>query len=457
MKNQTDISLQKIPPHDLEAEQRVLGAIFKENSFITKALAIITSSDFYRGCHQKIFACMVKLFEISEVIDLLTIADGLRKAGELEICGGVKYLGQVEEAIPTATAIEYHSKIIKEKSIKRFLIKAGVNLIEKSYSDQEEAINIINEIQKQLLDINISRKDGSLKETKIVIGSAFDIIEKLYEKKTSFPGVSTGYKEIDKITSGLQKSDYILLAGRPGMGKTTLALDIAKNVAIKEKLPVAFFSLEMAQDSLGIKMICAQSKLSFQKIRSGYIGTTDWSSLTNAAGVLSDNNKIFIDDSPALTPLQILIRTQRLEMEIKRKVGLIIVDHLQLMRCDEKKSDNRNMEITYISRALKDLAKTMNVPLLVLSQLSRDMEKRGGGKRPLPSDLRDSGSLEQDADLIAFIYRDDFYNDDSDEKGIAEIIIAKQRMGPVGVCKIMFRKEIPCFENLATYPGEDLL
>lgn len=442
-----DISLKKLPPHDLEAERAVLGSIIRDNESIIKILDTLKNNDFYRSSNNKIFAAMVSLFEKSDPIDLLTLSDRLRKNEDLEVVGGVEYLSQLEETISTSTAISYYAGILKEKSAKRALLKTGYFLIEGAYSAHDEAREIIIKGSKSLTDISMSKAEKNFNDLKSIVNLSFEHIEAIHEKKALFTGIPTGFNRLDRVLCGLQREDLIIIAGRPSMGKTTLAVDISLHVALKEKKTVAFFSIEMGKVPVGIKLLCAHSGMSCQKIRGGNLEGNDWQSLTSSASALHENNLIFID-TQTNTPLQMRANIQKLSMQIKRPVDLVVVDYLGLMKSGNKQIENRYVEVSEITGALKSMAKEFNLPVIALAQLNRDFKNRPD-KRPLLSDLRESGSIEQDADTVVFIYRDDFYNKESEHQGIAEIIVAKQRMGPVCTTKLNFKKEIPRFENLA--------
>ena len=448
-----EISLHKLPPHNLEAEQSVLGAIFKSNDALPKALEIIQADDFYRGPHRKIFQAMMELFEMSEPIDLLILSDKLRKNKDLESVGGVEYLSLLEETVPTAAAITYHSKIIREKKILRDLINSGTEIVAKSYEDTDDVNHLLDECEKSIFDIAQKKIKKSFFDLKTIVKTSFESIETLFERKTLITGVPTGFKRFNEMTAGLQPSDLIIIAGRPSMGKTTFAVDIARHVGVVEKIPVAIFSLEMSKEQLGIKMLCSEGRVSSNKIRTGFLAKSDWPNLTSAAGKLSEA-PIFIDDSPGLTALDIRARARRLYAEQNKNIGLIIIDYLQLMR-GRGKIENRQLEISEITRALKELAKELNVPVVALSQLSRAVESREK-KIPQLSDLRESGSIEQDADVVVFLFREEVYKHDTEDAGIAEIIIGKQRNGPIGDFKVTFIKEYPRFENYAEMGGEGI-
>ncbi len=448
-----EISLHKLPPHNLEAEQSVLGAIFKSNDALPKALEIIQADDFYRGPHRKIFQAMMELFEMSEPIDLLVLSDKLRKNKDLESVGGVEYLSLLEETVPTAAAITYHSKIIREKKILRDLINSGTEIVTKSYEDTDDVNHLLDECEKSIFDIAQKKIKKSFFDLKTIVKTSFESIETLFERKTLITGVPTGFKRFNEMTAGLQPSDLIIIAGRPSMGKTTFAVDIARHVGVVEKIPVAIFSLEMSKEQLGIKMLCSEGRVSSNKIRTGFLSKSDWPNLTTAAGKLSEA-PIFIDDSPGLTALDIRARARRLYAEQNKNIGLIIIDYLQLMR-GRGKIENRQLEISEITRALKELAKELNVPVVALSQLSRAVESREK-KIPQLSDLRESGSIEQDADVVVFLFREEVYKHDTEDAGIAEVIIGKQRNGPIGDFKVTFIKEYPRFENYAEMGDEGI-
>ena len=448
-----EISLHKLPPHNLEAEQSVLGAIFKSNDALPKALEIIQADDFYRGPHRKIFQAMMELFEANEPIDLLILSDKLRKNNDLEAAGGVEYLSLLEETVPTAAAITYHSKIVREKKILRDLINSGTEIVTKSYEDTDDVNHLLDECEKSIFDIAQKKIKRSFFDLKTIVKTSFESIEVLFERKTLITGVPTGFTRFNEMTAGLQPSDLIIIAGRPSMGKTTFAVDIARHVGVVEKIPVAIFSLEMSKEQLGIKMLCSEGRVSSNKIRTGFLSKSDWPNLTTAAGKLSEA-PIFIDDSPGLTALDIRARARRLYAEQNKNIGLIIIDYLQLMR-GRGKIENRQLEISEITRALKELAKELNVPVVALSQLSRAVESREK-KIPQLSDLRESGSIEQDADVVVFLFREEVYKHDTEDAGIAEVIIGKQRNGPIGDFKVTFIKEYPRFENYAEMGDEGI-
>jgi len=449
MSSVADISLRKLPPYNEEAEQYVLGACFGSGDGFARALEIIELDDFYKTSHRKIFSAMQFLFEASEPIDILTVADRLRKSDGLDDAGGMDYLDFLEGLVPTSAAISHHSKIIREKKVLRDLIETATEIVASSYEDSEDAEEILDKAERSIFEISEKRSKRSFYSIKEIVKSSFDSIEKLFEKPGMVTGVETGFRELDQITSGLQPSDLVIIAGRPSMGKTSFALDIARFAACKRKVPTAIFSLEMSKEQLGLRMLCSEARVSSVKLRTGFLATSDWPNLTAAAGRVSEA-PIFIDDSPQLSTLDVRARARRLKAE--HSLGLVIIDYLQLMH-GSRKIESRQLEISEISRGLKGLAKELDVPIIALSQLSRAVESRTD-KRPLLSDLRESGSIEQDADVVAFIYRDEVYDSETAKSGIAEILIRKQRNGPIGDVELAFLKEFTRFENLAHHESE---
>lgn len=444
------ISFQKLPPQNLESEQCVIGAILLENESLPKSLEIIGEEDFYRESHRKIFSAMRELFEKNEPIDLMILTERLRKRSELEDVGGIEYLASLEEIIPTATNVVHHCKIIKEKAILRNLISVSNEIINKSYEDNEDVDSILDNAEKSIFEISEKKIRPAFVSIDKILKRSFDYIERLYDRKGMITGLSTGFRELDNLTTGLQSSDLIIIAGRPSMGKTSLAITIARNAAVESHIPVAIFSLEMSSEQIGIRMLCAEAKKDSTKLRTGYLSKSDWPDLTTAAGRLSES-PIFIDDTPALSILDIRARARRLQAE--HKIGLIVIDYLQLMKV-KGKVESRQLEISEITRSLKALAKELNLPVIALSQLSRAVEQRTH-KRPQLSDLRESGAIEQDSDLVLFVYREEAYEEDSENKGIAEVIIGKQRNGPIGTVKLAFLKEYAKFEKLSPLNEDD--
>lgn len=434
---------QALPPQNLQAEYNVLGAVFIDNDCIAKVLEVASVEDFYRSAHQKIFAAMVELFEKSEPMDLLTVSERLKKKKALEEVGGIDYLTYLEENTPTSARVTYHAIIVREKKILRELIKSATNIVTQSYEATGEVDEILDNAEKAIFLIAEKKVKAGFVPIKQIIHSSFEEIEKLYERKEFITGVPAGFTDLDAKTTGFQPSDLIIIAGRPSMGKTAFALNIARNAAVDGKASVAFFSLEMSKEQLGLRLLCAEARVDSGKAKTGFLGKEDWGRLTGAGGRMTDA-PIYIDDTPGLSVLDVRARSRRLMSE--KGLGMVIIDYLQLMR-GSGSAENRQLEISEMTRSLKGLAKELNVPLLVLSQLSRKPEERTD-KRPVLSDLRDSGAIEQDADVVLFVHREEFYKEDTDRAGIADIIIGKQRNGPTGTVELAFNKEITRFDNL---------
>ena len=444
----------KVPPQNIEAEQSVLGAILIENTALYKAIEIIGIDDFYKEAHKKIFLSMIELNEKNEAIDLVTLTEYLRKRSELDSVGGATYLSLLANTVPTAANIKYHSKIVYEKALLRNLINTATEIVSYGYENSRDIEELLDYAENAIFSISEKKIKPSFSAIKDIIKDSFETIERLSEKKERVTGIPTGFYDLDMLTSGFQASDLIIVAGRPSMGKTAFCLCIAQHAGIEKGQPVAIFSLEMAKEQLVIRMLCAEARVDSHKLRSGFLAKSDWPRLTTAAGRLSEA-PIFIDDSPGTSVLEMKAKARRLKAE--HGLSLIIVDYLQLMsgRGERRRggSDTREQEISEISRSLKALAKELSVPVIALSQLNRAVESRQD-KRPLLSDLRESGAIEQDADVILFIYREEVYKQTEENKGVAEIIIGKQRNGPVGVVKMAFIDKYTRFENLEKMHGD---
>jgi replicative DNA helicase len=436
---------QKLPPQSTEAEQSIIGALLLEKEALPKVLEILKPENFYREAHREVFQAMIKLFEQNEPLDLITLTECLRKLDKLEAVGGASYLASLTEQIPTAANVEYYAKIVKEKSILRKLIYSATEIVAKGYSKQEDVGEVLDFAEKSIFEIAEYQIKPSFSQLKEVLKGSFKTIEKLYEKKELVTGVPTGFTEIDRMTSGLQPSELIIIAGRPSMGKTALCLNMAHYAASDTRVPVAIFSLEMSKEQIALRMLCSEARVDAHKLRSGFLGESDWPKLTRAAGILSES-KIFIDDTPSLPVLEMRAKARRLKAE--HGLGMVIVDYLQLMR-GMGKMDNREQEISEISRSLKALAKEIQVPVVALSQLNRRVEDRAE-KRPMLADLRESGAIEQDADVILFLYRDEVYNPNSEARGTADVIIGKQRNGPTGEVRLTFLENYTRFENYSS-------
>ncbi|WP_449538264.1 replicative DNA helicase [Ferdinandcohnia sp. Marseille-Q9671] len=440
----SDIFADRIPPQNIEAEQAVLGAIFLEPSSLTLASELLIPEDFYRTAHQKIFDAMLNLSNKGEPVDLVTVTSELADAKILEEIGGVSYLSDLANSVPTAANIEYYAKIIEEKSILRRLIRTATGIATDGYSREDEVEALLSEAEKNIMEVANRKNAGAFQNIKDVLVQTYDNIETLHNRVGDITGIPTGFTELDKMTAGFQRNDLIIVAARPSVGKTAFALNIAQNVATKTDENVAIFSLEMGAEQLVMRMLCAEGNINAQNLRTGSLTPEDWSKLTMAMGSLS-NSGIYIDDTPGVRIGEIRSKCRRLKQE--SGLGMILIDYLQLIQGDGRSGENRQQEVSEISRSLKALARELKVPVIALSQLSRGVEQRQD-KRPMMSDIRESGSIEQDADIVAFLYRDDYYDKESENKNIIEIIIAKQRNGPVGTVSLAFVKEYNKFVNL---------
>jgi len=446
---ETDASSHKLPPQNIEAEQSVLGGVLIENEAVHKVMEILTAEDFYRDAHRKIYDALMDLAERDEPADLITLTNELRKKEHLDSVGGASYVTSLIDSVVTAANIEYYAKIVKEKAILRKLIDTSTEIITHSYEDRSDVEGLLDEAERAIFEISENRIKPSFYSIRDIVKQSFKTIERLYEKKELVTGVPSGYRDLDQRTAGFQPSDLIIVAGRPSMGKTAFCLNVAQYAAIEKRTPVAIFSLEMSKEQLVIRMLCSEAQVEGTRLRTGFLSESDWPRLTLAAGNLSDA-PIFIDDAAALSILELRAKARRLNAE--HGLGMIMIDYLQLMR-GRAKVESRQQEISEISRSLKALAKELNIPVIAVSQLSRRTEERQG-MRPQLSDLRESGAIEQDADVILFIYRDEVYNrsEDNPNRGKAEVIIGKQRNGPTGKIELAFLEKFTTFKEL--YKGE---
>ncbi len=432
--------LERIPPQNIDAEQSVIGAMLLDREAIYRVMKTLRPEDFYREGHRNIFEAMLLLNESGSPVDLITVSEELRQQGTLEKAGGVAYLASLAEMVPTSANVEFYARIVEEKALLRTLISLSTRIAGRGYDEGEEPEKLIAEAERMIMELGSRRVANAFFSIKDVFLDTFSHLEFLYNNRGNVTGVPTSFGDLDRLCSGLQPSDFIILAGRPSMGKTSLGLCIGYNAALKHDIPVAIFSLEMSKEQLAQRILCAEAKVDQHRIRSGDLDEEDWQKLHETAGRLA-KAPIYIDDSAAISIRQVRAKARQLKAE--KGLGLIVIDYLQMMQ-GSRRSENRQQEISEISRSLKGLAKELNIPVLALAQLSRSVEQRPN-KRPVMSDLRESGSLEQDADLIMFIYRDEYYNPESEKKGIAEIIISKHRNGPVGSIELVFLKELTKF------------
>ena len=442
-------NIEKLPPQHLEAEMAVLGSMLIEEHGIGDAIELLDSSCFYSEANRKIFDCILSLYGGNKPVDILTLIEELKRKDELEKVGGSIYVTSLTTVVPTAANIKHYASIVKEKSILRNLILTATNIISESYDSHGDVERILDKAERNIFEISSKKVDTSFAPIKELIKDSIETIDTLYQRKAHVTGVPTGFADIDSITAGLHSSDLIVLAGRPSMGKSAFMTSIAEHVGLVEKIPLVIFSLEMSKEQLVQRMLCAHARVNAHNVRTGFLSQAEWPRLTNAAGKLSEA-PIFIDDTAGLSVMELRAKARRLKSQYDIK--LIFVDYLQLMQ-GMRGSENRQQEISEISRSLKALARELNVPLIAVSQLSRAVETRQD-HRPQLSDLRESGAIEQDADLVALLLREEYYNPTEENKGIAEVIIAKQRNGPVGSVKLTFIKDYARFENFAMVEEE---
>jgi replicative DNA helicase len=436
-------TLDRSLPHSLDAERSVLGAILLENNALHQAQQLLGDDDFYRDDHRRIYRAMGHLSERSAVIDLVTVKEELDRRGELQAAGGVSYISSLVDGVPKSANIEHYARIVKEKATLRGLISSAHQIISSAMTAEDETGDILDAAERSILRIAENRLRTGFVPLRLVADESLKVIERLSERRELVTGLATGIERFDELTSGLQRGDLVVVAGRPSMGKTALALNIAQHAAVKDHRKVGVFSLEMTKEQLFLRLLCAQAKVDAHRLRTGTLSKADWTKLTLAFAQLAEA-PIFIDDTAALGILEMRAKARRLKLE--KGLDLIVVDYLQLVR-GRARYENRTQEISDISRSLKALAKELDVPLIAISQLSRAPETRGGDHRPQLSDLRESGAIEQDADLVAFIFREEVYRPDEENRGRATLIIGKQRNGPIGDVDLVFLKEFTRFEN----------
>ena len=439
------MELGKVPPHDLEAEQAIIGSMLTDKDAVISATETLKKEDFYRDDNQVIYEAILNLNSRGEPIDIITVKAELESMGMFDKVGGLEYLSELPEKVPTTANAEKYVRIVSEKATLRELIKTANEIIELGYDPTEDVDEIMEGAEKRIFNVMQGKNQKGYEQIKDVLVESFTKLEELYNRKQHITGVPTGFVELDYKTAGLHGSDLVLIAARPAMGKTAFALNIATNAALKANVPVAVFSLEMSKEQLVNRILCSESMVDSNKVRTGKLEEDDWGKLAASIGPLSEA-EIYIDDTPGISITEIRAKCRKLKIE--KDIGLIVIDYLQLVQgSNNRKNGSREQEISEISRSLKILAKELNVPVVALSQLSRAAEKRDD-KRPMLSDLRESGAIEQDADIVMFLYRDDYYNPESEKKDIAEVIIAKHRGGSTGTIELLWMGNYTKFVNL---------
>lgn len=441
------MELGKVPPHDVEAEQAVIGSMLTDKDSVISAVETLKDEDFYREDNKVIYGAIMNLYNRGEPVDIITLKDELVSLGKFEAVGGLEYLAELPEKVPTTANVDKYIKIVEEKSMLRTLIKTANELIVLGYDQTQEVEDIMDVAEKKIFNVMQRKNQKGYSSMKDILVESFTQLEELYNRKQHITGVPTGFADLDYKTAGLHNSDLILVAARPAMGKSAFALNIASYAAVKANVPVAIFSLEMSKEQMGNRILCSEAMVDSNKVRTGKIEDEDWAKLAMASGELSES-QIFIDDTPGISIME--IRAKCRKMKLEKNIGLVVIDYLQLVQGSSKKGGSREQEISEISRSLKILAKEINVPVIALSQLSRAPEQRLD-HRPMLSDLRESGAIEQDADIVMFLYRDDYYNEDSEKKNIAEVIIAKHRAGSTGTVELLWLGNYTKFANIEKY------
>jgi len=441
------MDLGKVPPHDIDAEQAVIGSMLTDKDAVVDAVETLKSDDFYRQDNKTIYEAILNLYNRAEPIDIITVKSELTSLGKLEAVGGLEYIAVLPDKVPTTANVEKYIKIVEEKSILRRLIKASNELIDLGYAETEDVDTIMDQAEKKVFEISQGKNQKGYTPIKDILVESFAELEKLYNQKEPITGIPTGFADLDYKTAGLHNSDLVLVAARPAMGKSAFALNIATNAAVQAKVPTVIFNLEMSKSQLVSRILCSEAMVDSNKVRTGKIEEDDWVKLATALGPLSEA-PIYIDDTPGITVTEIRAKCRKLKME--KNLGLIVIDYLQLIQGSGKRNSSREQEISEISRSLKILAKELDVPVIALSQLSRAAEQRAD-HRPMLSDLRESGAIEQDADIVMFLYRDDYYNPDSEKKNIAEVIMAKHRAGSTGTVELLWLGSYTKFVNIEKY------
>ena len=438
------MELGKVPPNDVEAEQAIIGSMLTDKDAVISAVEVLKAEDFYREDNKIIYEAILNLYSRSEPIDIITVKSELESMGKIDQVGGLEYLAELPEKVPTTANAMKYVKIVEEKSTLRQLIKTANEIIELGYSPTEDVDDIMEGAEKKIFDVMQQKNQKGYEPIKDVLVESFTKLEELYNRKQHITGVPSGFMELDYKTAGFHGSDLILIAARPAMGKTAFALNIATNAAVRANVPVAVFSLEMSKEQLVNRVLCSEAMVDSNKVRTGKLEEDDWTKLAETIGPLSEA-EIYIDDTPGISITEIRAKCRKLKLE--KNIGMVVIDYLQLIQGTNKRNGSREQEISEISRSLKMLAKELNVPVIALSQLSRAAEQRPD-HRPMLSDLRESGAIEQDADIVMFLYRDDYYNEDSDKKGIAEVIIAKHRGGSTGTVELLWLGSYTKFVNI---------
>ena len=438
------MELGKVPPHDIEAEQAFIGSMLTDKDAVVSAIEVLKEDDFYRDDNKAIYSAILNLYNRAEPIDIITVKAELETMGKFEQVGGLEYLAELPEKVPTTANSMKYIKIVEEKSTLRNLIKTANEIIELGYDPTEDVDDIMEGAEKKIFNIMQNKNQKGYSAMKDILVDSFTQLEELYNRKQHITGVPSGFTDLDYRTAGFHGSDLILIAARPAMGKSAFALNIATNAAVKAKVPVAIFSLEMSKEQMVNRILCSEAMVDSNKVRTGKLEEDDWTKLAEAIGPLSEA-EIYIDDTPGISVMEIRAKCRKLKLE--KNIGMVVIDYLQLVQGSNKRNGSREQEISEISRSLKILAKELNVPVIALSQLSRAVEQRPD-HRPMLSDLRESGAIEQDADIVMFLYRDDYYNEDSDKKGIAEVIIAKHRGGSTGTVDLVWLGSYTKFVDL---------
>ena len=441
------MELGRIPPHDIEAEQAIIGSMLTDKDAVIAAVEVLQEQDFYREDNKIIYSATLNLYNRAEPIDIITLKSELKSMGKFEAVGGLEYIVQLPDKVPTTSNVEQYIKIVEEKSMLRALIKTADELITLGYDPTQEVEQVIDIAEKKIFQVMQKKNQKGYSSIKDILVDTFTQLEQLYNQKESITGVPTGFVDLDYRTSGLHNSDLILVAARPAMGKSAFALNIATNAAVRAKVPVAIFSLEMSKEQMTNRILCSEAMVDSAKVRTGKIDDDEWAKLAATSGELSEAG-IYIDDTPGISIME--IRAKCRKMKLEKNIGLVVIDYLQLVQGSNKKGGSREQEIAEISRSLKILAKEIDVPVIALSQLSRAPEQRID-HRPMLSDLRESGSIEQDADIVMFLYRDDYYNEDTEKKNIAEVIIAKHRSGATGTVELLWLANYTKFANIERY------